>query len=140
MDPDVLTAIIGVGGVVLTGILSYIGGRRASRDRAKQLEADLSGEIKVAEIGEAAQFRKDVLVELASVREDNRLMRAELTEHEARCENKIRTAVGHAEQECEESTNRKLRSQAAQIRAEYEPRLKELERRVGEISEPLEDV
>lgn len=111
---------------LVTGVVTWWITRRRSRDAAKQLDVEQSGE-----------FRRDVLTELQGVREDNRAMRSELTEHEARCENKIREHVHKAELECEEMTTRKLASQARQIRAEYEPRLNEMERRLGELSEPL---
>lgn len=137
MNPDVVTALIVFAGSVVTGILSYIAGRRNSKDTTKRLESDHSGEFKIAAMAEASKFRDDVLQELHALRDDNRLMRSELVQHEVRCDEKIQAAVERSERECEESTNRKLRSQAAQIRAEYDPQIAALKRQLDDMSEPI---
>lgn len=143
IEGEVLTAIIaggtGVASATVSALATWWIARRGTAATAKQLEAERSGEHKIAELDHASKFRDQVLGELESVRQDNKAMRSELVEHEARCEHKIREAVAAGELECEESTNRKLRHQAAAIRREYEPRINELERAMRDISEPLND-
>lgn len=143
IEGDVIVAII-VGGTNLATAtiaagVSWWAARRGSKDKAKQLESERSGEHAIAKLDAQTKFRDQVLKELDSVRADNQAFRAELLQHEAICEDKIRDAVERSERECEESTNRKLRRQAASIRKEYGGRISELERRVVEISEPLTD-
>lgn len=141
MQGEVLIAVVGASSGVLSSFIAVLATlwvtRRKSADDHKRLETEQSGEWKLAELAERAEFRQLLRAELDSVREDNRAMRAELVEAEARCETKIRDAVARSEEHCAEQTNRKLASQAIQIRGEYEPRLADLERQVRDISEPM---
>lgn len=114
----VLTALAGIGGAAVKGFWdAWKSGREHELER-KRIETDRSGEWSRALLVDQEAFRRDLMSVVGSLRD-------EIAQHDQRCDDKIKTAIEASEQECDDKIRRKLRSQAAQLRAEFRSSLEE---------------
>ena len=111
MYEAVIAGAFTVAGIAMTKLFDFVKERTARKDAHRRLETEASGEWSRALLVDQATFRKDLL--------------EQLEKHDKRCDEKIAIAIGKSERDCDDKLNRKLRSQAAQLRAEFEKRLQE---------------
>lgn len=112
VDVGIIEALIAGTALVGGGVVKGFWDAWRAKGERKQLEADLSGEFKIAELQTQAGTEDRLW---------NRVTELEqrVDEHDRYCDEKITLAIQRSEEQCDEKITRKLRSQAAQLRAEF---------------------
>lgn len=106
------------GGAVLKGAWDYFKSKRQHDHERAQLESENSVEIRRAELEHHGGL-SDRLLDRIDKLEDR------IDGHDRYCDEKISSAIAKSEAECEANLERKLRSQAEQLRAEFKAKLEE---------------
>lgn len=119
LSEAIIAAIAAGGGAVMKGVWDYFRARSQQGHERAQLESENSVEMRRAELAHEGGLT-DRLMDRISKLEDR------IDGHDRYCDEKIGTAIAKSEAECAHQVDRKLRSQAAQLRAEFKARLQEV--------------
>lgn len=150
METEIIVAAVGACGAGLGALGMLIAQWVRSRGERVQTEVDASGEYRVAELAAETADKAELWATLRNTqvliddlrRElgEERLARVhELAAERQHCEARLQEIRAEMRKQFRNDLQRKLKSQAASIRREYEDlerRYEELRQRVGDLSEP----